>query len=241
MKQKIKIMKNRQQPSDEEIQQYMNFDRLLDQRKVAANASRTTAILKWGVPIVLAIVGTIGYFLVKNTFTSVNPDITEEEIPKHLKSVAPISPVDTLGEIDLSKETINKRPLSTDGVESEKLGEKSTAKQKSDPAIKESGYLQAEPVNGYSELYNYFNANLVYPAEGLIDSIQGVQTVSFVINVDGNPENIEVVRSLGQPFEKESRRLLENMPAWKPATLNGKPVASKISIPLTFQIEKIKN
>jgi periplasmic protein TonB len=114
-------------------------------------------------------------------------------------------------------------------------------KERSEPAQKESEYVQAEPVKGYSDLYDFFNANLEYPADGLKDSIQGIQTISFVINTVGKPEQIQVVNSLGEPFDKESRRLIENMPAWKPATLAGKPVESKISIPITFQIQKVKN
>ena len=50
MKQKIKIMKQHQQPSDEEIQSYMNFDRLLDSRKVALSSTRTMSVLKWSIP-----------------------------------------------------------------------------------------------------------------------------------------------------------------------------------------------
>jgi hypothetical protein len=60
-----------------------------------------------------------------------------------------------------------------------------------------------------------------------------------VVNTDGKPENITIKQSLGEPFEKEARRLIENMPLWKPATLNGKPVSSQMSIPLTFQIQKV--
>jgi predicted membrane-bound dolichyl-phosphate-mannose-protein mannosyltransferase len=50
MKQKIKIMKQHQPPSDEEIQSYMNFDRLLDKRKVALSSARTMSVLKWSLP-----------------------------------------------------------------------------------------------------------------------------------------------------------------------------------------------
>ena len=99
--------------------------------------------------------------------------------------------------------------------------------------------MQAEPADGYSALYAYFNSNLVYPSEALKDSIQGVETVSFVINTDGKPEKITIRQSLGEPFEKEARRLIENMPLWKPATLNGKAVPSQMSVPLTFQIQKV--
>jgi hypothetical protein len=54
-------------------------------------------------------------------------------------------------------------------------------------------------------------------------------------------EQIEVEQSLGEEFEKESVRLIENMPEWKPAKLDGNPVRSRISIPLTFQIQKMRN
>jgi len=104
----------------------------------------------------------------------------------------------------------------------------------------ESIYVQAEPINGYASLYAYLNANLQYPTESVKDSIQGIQTVSFIINVEGNPEKIQFGESLGSPFEIEARRLIENMPAWKPATLNGKPVSSKLALPITFEIKKIK-
>ena len=46
MKQKIKIMNHKQQPSDEEIQGYMNFDRVLENTKIALNASRLAMMYK---------------------------------------------------------------------------------------------------------------------------------------------------------------------------------------------------
>jgi TonB family protein len=66
-----------------------------------------------------------------------------------------------------------------------------------------------------------------------------VLTVTFTVSSTGKPENILVKQSLGKPFEKEAHRLIENMPDWRPATLNGKAVPSQISIPLTFQIKKV--
>ncbi|HEX6226089.1 MAG TPA: energy transducer TonB, partial [Chryseolinea sp.] len=120
-------------------------------------------------------------------------------------------------------------------------GKEQVTQKKSETSVTESGYVQAEPAQGYSVLYNFFSTNLKYPPEGLKDSIQGVQTISFVINTMGKPEDITIVNSLGKSFDEESTRLVENMPDWKPAMLDGKPVASKISLPITFQIQKIKN
>ena len=69
MKQKIKIMKHKQQLSDEEIQSYMNFDRLLDSRKVALSATRPMSILKWSIPILTVATVAVWFFLVKDNST----------------------------------------------------------------------------------------------------------------------------------------------------------------------------
>jgi TonB family protein len=239
MKQKIKIMKHKQQPSDEEIQSYMNFDRLLDSRKVALSTRLRVSVLKWSIPIVVVTSLAWWFLLEKDNLPS------ETQVVKS----QPAQQTPPLITVDSSKDEA--RPEQARGKnEAKKSGDTKIAKVDSEsPVIKEgskqlegeSEYVQAEPAKGYSDLYNFFNANLKYPAEGINDSIQGVQTISFIINTEGKPEQVKIVNSLGEPFDLESRRLIENMPAWKPATLNGKPVESKISIPITFQIKKIKN
>jgi TonB family protein len=103
----------------------------------------------------------------------------------------------------------------------------------------ENVYEQATPLSGYPALYEYFNDALVYPAEHVGDSIHGDVTVIFVIDVAGKPVNIQVEKSLGPRFDAEAIRVINNMPAWEPAKFNGKPVPSKIRLPLTFETEKI--
>ena len=238
MKQKIKIMKHKQQLSDEEIQSYMNFDRVLDSRKVALSSTRPISVLKWSIPIFTVAMLT-GWYLLVNT----NAPAKKQVATSHQIQQAPANTSDS------SKD--ERRPPSTpseDGIKrapdakiAKRNSEVPVIKEGSKPLPNESEYVQAEPAKGYSDLYNFLNANLQYPSEALSDSIQGVQTISFVINTEGKPEQVQVVNSLGAPFDRESRRLIENMPAWKPATLNGKPVESKISIPITFQIQKVKN
>ena len=61
MKQKIKIMKQRPQLSDEEIRSYMDFDRLLANRKLTANKPKFHP-LNWIVPTIAFL--TIGAWLV---------------------------------------------------------------------------------------------------------------------------------------------------------------------------------
>lgn len=243
MRQKIKIMKHKQQPSDEEIQSYMNFDRLLENRKTVANSSRINTILKWSVSVTTLVLVVSWFYFQREAGRPVVKQDTpvQQDIPE---IPSKITPIDSGADKSISEEKISEKSVAEDILQGEvpaNTPEKSDLQQKAEPEIKGDGYFQAEPLMGYPDLYEYFNANLVYPADALKDSIQGVQTVSFVINTKGKPEQIQVIKSLGQPFEKECLRLIENMPEWRPATLNGKPVASKISIPLTFQIQKIKS
>ena len=245
MKQKIKIMKQHQPPSDEEIQSYMNFDRLLDKRKVALSSARTMSVLKWSLPA-LTITTLIVWFFFANDN---EPARLVEESKKqsgtlnHIEQTPPAVTNDSSagGGREGSSPLEDGHKQAADAKISKPSLETPVIKERSEPGEKESEYVQAEPVKGYSDLYDFFSTNLEYPTDGLKDSVQGVQTISFVINTAGKPEQIQVVNSLGEPFDKESRRLIENMPAWKPATLKGKPVESKISIPITFQIQKVKN
>jgi TonB family protein len=101
-------------------------------------------------------------------------------------------------------------------------------------------YLQAEPIEGYEALFEFFRENLKYPQDAIKDSIQGVMKISFVINEEGKPVNIRTEETLGKLFDAEAVKLIESMPPWKPALLNGKPVKSRISLPLTFEIRKVE-
>ena len=243
MKQKIKIMKQHQPPSDEEIQSYMNFDRLLDSRKIALSSTQTLSVLKWSIPALTISTLIVWFFFAKNN-PPARPDEGSEKqsgISSDIEQTPPEVTSDSSVSVRREGSTsVMDEPKQADAKISKPSLKTPVIKEGSETAQKESGYVQAEPAKGYADLYDFFSANLEYPSDGLKDSVQGVQTISFVINTAGKPEQIQVVNSLGEPFDKESKRLIENMPAWKPATLNGKPVESKISIPITFQIQKIK-
>lgn len=241
MKQKIKIMNHKQQPSDEEIQGYMDFDRVLEDRKIVLHSTRMSTIFIWSVPVLVGTLAIIGFFMSQN-----NPSETlqplEQEPVESPQTVAPTPPADSARALkkEITKPVQPKKETDALPPIVEKQSD-DVSENTEEPIVKEEGYTQAEPLKGYPDLYDYFNANLVYPASALKDSIQGVQIISFVINKNGKVEQIEVEQSLGAEFEKESIRLIENMPEWKAAKLDGKPVSTRISIPITFQIQKIKN
>lgn len=230
-------MKKRPEVSDEEIQSYMDFDRLLAQRKVFPGRSTVYKVLRYTVPVV-AVTGVVLWLLLSTSDdhkqVANNPEAVSETtiLPPETE---PVQQAETRSPAIQEKKTPVEKTTVKGAIAKADVASTSPA----ETALPENIYTQAEPQAGYQALYNYFNAQLVYPLESVRDSIEGVETVTFIINADGRPEAIQVQQSLGMAFELEAKRLIQNMPLWKPATLNGKAVPSKMSLPLTFQIKNV--
>lgn len=60
--------------------------------------------------------------------------------------------------------------------------------------------------------------------------------VQFIIEIDGSITNIIVLRDPGYGTGKEAIRVLNSMPKWIPAELNGEKVRSQFTLPITIQI-----
>ena len=129
---------------------------------------------------------------------------------------------------------------STQSVARQSTEQAGTAPQKVSTSPVKDTYVQAEPLDGYTQLYAYFNERLTYPPQAVKDSVEGIETVSFIIDERGKPTQISITHSLGALFDSEAMRVIKEMPDWRPATLNGRPVASQLSVPLTFQLNRIK-
>jgi TonB family protein len=239
MKSKINTMKSRPQVSDEEIQRYMNFDKLLSEKKrVDARKKIVTRVTGIGaailcIAILIAILKTSSQEspqpkgqspeIVKSELGKVD-SITREPQPQTLKESGPAG-------FSKSKKPQQKASKSSKDVETVDL---EPPQQKPD-----TGYVQAEPLAGYPDLYAYFDRELIYPKEAMNNPVEGVVTVTITISKRGNPENVKILNSLGESFDKEAIRVIKKMPSWKPARYNGRPVASKVSVPLTFQFKKL--
>lgn len=81
----------------------------------------------------------------------------------------------------------------------------------------------------------YIHDNLVYPkGTGQVDT-SGVVTVGFFINIDGSISCVHILKSIGNIYDQEARRLVGNMPNWIPEKLEGKPVPSYQVIEIVFK------
>lgn len=228
---KILTMKTRPEISDQEIQSMMDFDKVLDVHRSARKRNRI--LFSAGVTG-----GTIILLLTIWKFTGTPEPVVQEPIvaPTEKKSeTVKESPENTTP--STSTEPAASPVTTPTPAKPEKAEEE--AEENTKPVVESTqSYTEAEPVNGYPDLYAYFQKELKYPDEAVKDSIEGIVSVSFVINKDGRPEQVKILNSLGKAFDDEAVRVITNMPQWKSASMNGKAVPAKISMPLTFQINR---
>lgn len=251
MKEKIKIMNTTPEVTEEEIRSYMDFDALLAKKKEAVLRRRRQLRRARNASILLAVAISAPAIL----FFFASPSDTAEKRP--VKNIAdsawsqkgPGSGIPARAPAASADSSSSKR-FDASAAEKEKSTsrlkkaagddhQEKPGREKGEPA--DAVYVQAEPADGYPALYEYFSAHLVYPPAAVKDSLDGVVDVEFVIDTKGKATNIIVERSPGPDFDKEVVRLLENMPPWKPASYNGMPVRSKMSLPVTFNLQKNVN
>jgi TonB family protein len=244
MKSKIKMMNVKPEISDDEIRSFMDFDKLLDNQKTFV---RSRLIRNSGIAIsAIAVVASLWFYSKPNE--SGEHKTTSDAKTDSQSTQIPLSRPDSIAKQEAREiEKVDQEPRKPmQHKNPQKISQPTVdippSQQKADSSAGLSAvYVQAAPVSGYPSLYEYFARELVYPAESVSDSIQGVVVVVFTISKEGKPEKISIEQSLGPAFDKEAMRVISNMPLWKPATYNNKPMASKMSVPLTFQVTKVKN
>jgi protein TonB len=93
----------------------------------------------------------------------------------------------------------------------------------------------AEFPGGNTELMKFVNKNKQYENEKDKKKTVGSVWVSFVIETDGTiSDNIEIIRSLSDFYDKEAIRIIKSMPKWSPAMQNGRPVRIKYNLVVKF-------
>jgi len=86
---------------------------------------------------------------------------------------------------------------------------------------------------GKAVLLGFFNRNLKSSLP-LTGAERKFAVVQFVVNADGQVDDLQIKHSAGNVFDNELLRILKRMPRWKPATINGKQVDATVTQPLTF-------
>lgn len=88
---------------------------------------------------------------------------------------------------------------------------------------------------GDSAMYSFIESYVTYPDELKDEGIYGKVVVSFIIDPDGYLSDLEVLRGKHPLLDAEAKRIVSIMPLWIPAEHEGKKVASKVVIPISFK------
>lgn len=94
---------------------------------------------------------------------------------------------------------------------------------------------QPEFPGGTSGMAKWLGDNIKYPAEAAKQGIEGRVIVQFVVGSDGTVGDVKVVRPVNPLLDQEALRVINAMPKWTPGKQDGKPVAVKYTIPVTFR------
>jgi len=87
-----------------------------------------------------------------------------------------------------------------------------------------------------SEISDHIIKKFTYPATMRAYSIEGLSTISFTLTENGDIQNIEILKSLGNEFDHEIYQTLVNIKNIAPIKVNGKAISQKIILPIHFEI-----
>ena len=86
---------------------------------------------------------------------------------------------------------------------------------------------------GYDSLNAFLLRETQYPDDPFLD-VSGTVLVEFIVEKDGSVTSPRVIVSLYPDCDKEAYRVIQSMPKWEPATVNGVPVRCFYQVPVTF-------
>jgi TonB family protein len=96
-----------------------------------------------------------------------------------------------------------------------------------------------ERINCSNEkVLSYIKAHLVYPERDIDAANEGIVYVQFVINEEGDINNVKALNKIGIDLEKEAIDVVKNMPTWIAGTIQKAPVKVKMTIPIQFKLEQ---
>lgn len=111
----------------------------------------------------------------------------------------------------------------------------------SQDSVDENGvycYIEDMPdfPGGEEVLKNFLLQNVRYPITTEQDSIEGLIVLTFIVRETGKIDNIEVVRGEREDLDMAGVEAIRKMPKWAPAEVDGKPVASRYTLPIRFKL-----
>jgi protein TonB len=91
---------------------------------------------------------------------------------------------------------------------------------------------------GDDAMVKFINDNLVYPPMAIENNIEGKVVLTFIVDKEGQVTEIEFLKKLGWGCDDAAVKVVKKMPAWSPGRQNGRNVAVKYNLPITFRLKQ---
>lgn len=89
---------------------------------------------------------------------------------------------------------------------------------------------------GEKAFYKYIGENVEFTRQARNLGITGIVFVQFVIDVDGQLTEVEVIKGVGAGLDEEAVRVVKNAPKWNPGKQRGRPVKFRMVVPIHFKL-----
>ncbi len=90
---------------------------------------------------------------------------------------------------------------------------------------------------GNDALVSYIENNTNYRESAINNETEGTVRVSFIVDENGKVSSPVVVgNKVGSGLDEEAVNVVKSMPDWKPGTMKGKKVKTRLSLPITFKL-----
>ena len=90
---------------------------------------------------------------------------------------------------------------------------------------------------GDEKLLEWISQHIQYPQNAYDSHIQGRVIVHFLVKEDGSVGDTKIVRSVFTALDEEALRVVNTLPKFNPAILNGKAVEYWFTIPVVFRLD----
>ena len=91
---------------------------------------------------------------------------------------------------------------------------------------------------GFASLQDFINRNIHYPAQADKNGTSATVTLSYIVNENGKPENIKILRGINAECDSEAVRVSRLIPGWQPAVQWGKTIGVRVVMSVEFYLKE---
>jgi len=175
----------------------------------------------------------------ESTSSSANDTLNSSVNNDTTATTAPVTDTGTMNRAPnttVKRQTTTKKGRASVGVMASTKG---TAMKPDKNGVYDMAEVRPAYPGGQSALDNFINNNVEYPQMAIDDNKQGTVNVQFIVDENGKVTDAKAVGgNLGDGLDDEAVRVISKMPRWEPGKVKGKSVKTRLTLPITYQIEE---